>query len=296
MTRTRLRGLEIAGIQIGIEVPPNCLWQWPDGAIAEHSCLPRDPDVHVGVRVGQVGSGELGGECYALGAWTFEVARSGEDWILGLSRGGRREQLAFFDRDFRAGEIVLSFEGNQRPGYPLRTPLDEWIVLQRTVARGGLCLTGSAFGYQGQATIQLGSRGPGVANRWTTPATTLLGRNTLWVREEAGSLRLFQTPWGEVTDSQLGAQARVHDINFTEDAPHAYRERLDPGEAAELLVNHAVVPLCDERLLERVLRNAQRIGEVACISRIGENMQSPAPIAWQSPQLQSGLARPRGMA
>ena len=294
MARTRLRGLEIGGIQIGIEVPETWSWQWPDEAIAEFSCLPRDPEVHVGVRIGKVGAGDLAGEHYSLGRWTFEVARQGEDWLLGLSRDGRREQLASFDQDFGAGEIVLSSDLARRPGYPLRSPLDEWIVLHRMVARGGLCLNASAMAHQGQARVRLGRPDSNSANRWTTSTTTLLGRNTLWVREEAGRLCAYRTPWGDAMDPQLGGTARILDFNLVEQAEQAYREVLDPGDAAELLVTHAVVPLCDEGLLERVLRNAQRMGEAVPVLRLGEPGVASAPLAWQSPQMQSGFAPPRG--
>jgi hypothetical protein len=292
MARTQLRGLEIADIQIGIEVPETCPWQWPDEVIADYSCLPRDPDVHVGVRVGDVGREELAGELYALGAWTFEVARDGEDWVLGLSRAGRREQLAFFDKNFQTGEIVLSRDTARGTGYPLRSPLDEWIVLHRMVARGGLCLNASAVADHGRARVLLGAADPNLANHWTTSTATLLGRNTLWVREEAGRLRVYRTPWGDAMDSQLGAQAVVDEFSLVEEAERPYRELLDPCDAAELLVTHAVVPLCDEGLHERVMRNAQRMGERARVLRLGEARASSAPMAWQSPQMQSGFAPP----
>ena len=293
MARTQLRGLEIGGIQIGIEVPETCPWQWPDSVVAGYSCLPRNPEVHVGVRVGKVDRGDLAGEQYALGSWTFEVARDGEDWLLGLSRGGRREQLAFFDKNFQAGEIVLSCDSAPGLAYPLQSPLDEWILLHRMVARGGLCLNASAVAHYGQAQIRLGAINTDLAQRWTTPTTTLLGRNTLWVREEAGNLRLYRTPWGDAMDRQLGAEAPVCEFSLTEEAVSPYRELVDSSDAAELLVTHAVVPLCDEGLLERVMQNAQRIGECARVLRLGEVPASAAPMAWQSPQMQSGFAPPR---
>ena len=295
MARTQLRGLEIAGIQIGIEVPETCPWEWPDRTIAEYSCLPRGPEVHVGVRVGNVGRDDLAGEQYAMGSWTFEVAQDGEDWVLGLSRDGRREQLAFFDKDFQAGEIVLSSDAARGKEYPLQSPLDEWIVLHRMVARGGLCLNASAVADRGQARVQLGAANPNRADRWTTPTTTLLGRNTLWIGEEAGSLRAYRTPWGDAMDPQLGIDARVLDFSLVEEAERPYRELLDAGDAADLLVTHAVVPLCDEGLHERVMRNAQRMGEHARVMRLGESRASSAPIAWQSPQMQSGFAPPRSV-
>ena len=95
-------------------------------------------------------------------------------------------------------------------------------------------------------------------------------------------------------DSQLGAQAVVHEFSLVEEAERAYRELLDPCDAAELLVTHAVVPLCDEALHERVMRNAERIAERARVLRLGEPPASAAPMAWQSPQMQSGFAPPAG--
>lgn len=296
MTRTRLRGLEIAGIQIGIEVPKSCSWEWPSDSIAEYSCLPRDPEVHIGVRVGDTESFDTSGEAYAFGGWTFEVAQRGEDWVLGLSRAGRREQLAVFDRDFRAGEIVLSSALASTPIYPLRSPLDEWIVLHRMVARGGLCLNATAIPEPGGVGIRLGASGANSSSGWTTPGTTLLGRNTVWLREVAGRLNVFRTPWGDAMERSLGNAARVVDIRVFDESENPFRELLDPFEAADLLVTHAVVPVCDEGLLERVMHNAQRMGEGARVIRFGECKTPAAPMAWQSPQLQSGFAPPRGVA
>jgi len=286
--------LEIGGIQIGIEVPENCEWEWPDGPVADFQCLPREPEVHVGVRVGDVGSGDLGGECYAIGTWTFEVARRGSDWQLGLSRNGRRAQLALFDRDFRTGEVTLSRETAIARTYPLRGPLDEWIILHRTAARGGLCLTASALALDGQAVVRLGTSAPQNANRWTTPSTSLLGRNAVLIREVRSQLRLFRTPWSESIDPTLGFEARVREFQRIEEAEHPFSELLDRNDAADLLVTHAVVPLCDDGLLDRVLRNAQKIAAAARVCEIGESADLRAPMAWRSPQLQGAFAPPRG--
>lgn len=95
-------------------------------------------------------------------------------------------------------------------------------------------------------------------------------------------------------DLQLGAKARILEFCQVEEAERPYRELLDSADAAEILVRHAVVPLCDEGLLERVMRNAQSIGERARVLRLGEAQQSSAPMAWRSPQLQGGFALPRG--
>ena len=59
MARTRLRGISIGGIQIGIEVPEIFDWEWPESPVAEFQCLPRDPEVHVGLRIGDPGAADL---------------------------------------------------------------------------------------------------------------------------------------------------------------------------------------------------------------------------------------------
>jgi hypothetical protein len=294
MARTRLRGLEIGGIQIGIEVPESCEWEWPEGPVADFQCLPRDPEVHVGLRVADIASEDLGGECYAIGPWTFEVARVGSDWRLGLSIAGRRAQLASFDRDFAAGEVTVCREMAAQRTYPLRGPLDEWIVLHRTVARGGLCLAGSATARDGQAIIRLGATDPRAKQGWSSPTTSLLGRSAVLVRETRGQLRLFRTPWSRSLDPSLGFEARVAEFEQIEEAEEAYVELLDASHAAERLVTHAIVPLCDDRLLDRVLRNARRIGRGTRVVERGESVDAAAPMAWRSPQLQGAFAPPRG--
>lgn len=295
MTQTWLRGVEIGGIQIGIEVPQSYGWEWPEGPIADFSCLPRSPEVHVGVRVADISSADLGGERYGLGAWTFEVARRGADWLLGLSRRGVREQLAVFDRDFCEGEVVFSREAARSPRFPLRSPLDEWIVLHRTVARGGLVLHASAQASDGQARIRLGSSPleTPARNRWISPRAGLFGRETALVREEAGHLRHFRTPWTDAADPTLGYSTRVLDVVAFEEAARPFSELLDPAEAADLLVTHAIVPLCDESLLDRVLENSRKLSENARVLRLGDVERSDAPMAWQSAQLQGGFAPPR---
>jgi hypothetical protein len=294
MARTRLRGLEIGDIQFGIEVPESCAWEWPNGPVAEYACLPRDPEVHVGVRVAALPSTDLGGEVYGFGACSFEVARRGGDWLLGLSRRGVREHLATFDREFRNGEVLVSEEVAGQRRFPLRAPLDEWVVVHRTIARGGLCLNATAHAIDGQASIRLGANVARVAapNRWMVPRTGLFGRDTLLLGRRGSVLRSFGTPWSQASDPMLGVSSRVAELMTVEESPAPFRELLDPTEAAELLVAHAVVPLSDEEVLEKVLRNAQRLVEDTRIVRYGENMREEGVIAWQSFPLQNGLAPP----
>ena len=294
MARRRLRGLEIGGIQIGIEVPETFEWEWPESPVSEFQCLPREPEVHIGLRVEVPGNHDLGGERYSVGAWTFEVARHGSDWILGLSKGGCRAQLAHFDREFQTGEIIVAPEMAAKRAYPLRGPIDEWVVLHRTVVRGGLCLTGSAIALDGKAIIQLGEPESGGGRQWVKPSTSLLGRSSLLIREEREQLRLFRTPWTDSIDPRLSFESRVAEMQRTQECEPAFSDQLDPAHAADLLVTHAVVPLCDDALLDRVLRNAQRIAQGTRVIDLGRAARATgAPMAWQSTQIQSAFAPPR---
>ena len=294
MARTRLRGLEIGGIQLGIEVPETFEWEWPESPVSEFQCLPREPEVHIGLRVDTPGNHDLGCERYSVGAWTFEVARHGRDWILGLSKGGCRAQLAHFDREFQTGEIIVAPEMAAKRTYPLRGPIDEWIVLHRTVARGGLFLTGSAMALDGKAIIQLGEPESVGGRRSGKASTSLLGRSSLLLREEREQLRLFRTPWTDSIDPRLSFESRVAELQRTQEFELAFRDQLDPADAADLLVTHAVVPLCDDALLDRVLLNAQRIAQGTRVVDLGAATATDAPMAWQSTQMQSAFAPPRG--
>jgi hypothetical protein len=269
MGRTRLRGLEIAGIQIGIEVPDTCEWEWPETAVRDFACPPREPEVHVGLRVAELSTIDLHGERYPLGGSTFEIARRGDDWLIGLSRGGKRQQLALFDRDFRIGEVVQSPEWARERRYPLSGGLDEWVVLQRTVARGGLCVSGRAIAQAGGAQVVLGAEESGAGKGWRVATPSLLGRQTLVLREEGPGLRVFRTPWSTGVDERLGGDARVVELRCLDASEQTYRELLDPTDAAEELVTHAVLPLNDERFLDRVLRNASRASERTHFVRVG---------------------------
>lgn len=278
MGRTRLRGLSIAGVEIGIEVPERCEWDWPESGVADHACPPRDPEVHVGVRVAELGATDLGGERYAFGASIFEVARRGDDWLIALSRAGRRQQIAVFASDFRVGEVLQSPEIAAQRRYPLAGGLDEWIVLQRTVAKGGLWVTGHARAIAGGAQIVLGEEA-GTTRSWRVAPPSLLGRQTLILADSGRDVRVHRSPWNGTVDEALGLEARVVELSQYDESGASYRETLDPEEAAELLASHAVLPLSDDQFLDRALRSARRLSEQVKLTRVGKPERSARPAA-----------------
>ncbi|MCA9504350.1 MAG: hypothetical protein KC616_14770 [Myxococcales bacterium] len=296
MARTWLRGLSIAGIQLGIEVPDTVAWQWPKGPIAGFACLPRAPEVHVGVRVGDPdAAGELGGERYSVGSAVFEVARRGNDWLLAVSRSGRRELLALFDAGFRVGEIVMSTASAASGRFPLASPLDEWIVLNRAVARGGLCLIGAVRGHDARSTrVELG---PAPASGPATALGTsgLFGRYTVLLREDEAGLRVFRTPWTRSWPAGFVDGVGVQEIALAEPSPLPFREVLDPAEAADGIVAHAVVPFCDHDLVEGVLRNARRVASRVRTVRVGRPVDGALSTDAGHAPLPHGFAPPRAV-
>jgi hypothetical protein len=296
MGRTRLRGLSIAGIGIGLEVPEICEWDWPESALRDYVCPPHDPEVHVGLRIAEVSQADLAGERYFVGAFGFEVARRGDDWLVGLSRGGKRRQLALFDGEFRVGEVLQSPEWAEERRYPLGAGLDEWIVLQRTVARGGLCVSGRAVARGLGAEVTLGAGRASSGRGWCVATPSLLGRQTLVLREEESGLRLFRTPWCGGMDDGLPHDVRVLELRCLDESDEPYRESLDPNEAAEELVGHAVLPLCDERFLERVLRNAKRISDGIGLVRLGQVDVERERASCPPAAIARGLVPLRGLA
>lgn len=303
MTRTRLRGVRIGGIEIGIEVPADCAWQWPDAPIADFACLAREPEVHVGVRLGSVPQIDLEGERYSVpSGGTFEVKREGEDWLLGLSVDGHRDLIARFDGEFGSGEVVISRESPRAPFFPLAAPLAEWILVHRTVLHGGLCLRGIAIAVGGRTSIRLGEGATAFASTtgWRRMSSirsfSSAGANRrpmVLVREEDRRLRAYPTPWSEGGDLQLVEATAVAEVIGHSETARVDRERLDPDEAAELLATHAVVPLSNEVLLDRVLCNARRLAGRTVVLRMGGGGRVAAAIDGQSAPLQCALGPPQ---
>lgn len=301
MARTRLRGVRIGGIEIGIEVPADYPWRWPDAPIADFACLAREPEVHVGVRLGAVPQVDLEGERYSVPSGAFEVKRQGEDWLLGLTVDGHRDLIARFDGEFRSGEVVISRESARAPFFPLAAPLAEWILVHRTLLHGGLCLRGIAFPVGGQASVRLGDEATAFASAtgWRrmsssgAASSARARRPMVLVREENERLRVYPTPWSEAFDLRLAEATAVVEVIGHSDSVRAYRERLDPDEAAELLVTHAVVPFSDEVLLDRALCNARRLAGRTLVLRIGGGLRVAAPIDWQSAPLQCAFGPPQ---
>ncbi len=108
MGRTKIRGIELAGVRIAIEAPSWFDWNWPD-AFAASSCLVPDPDVYLALRLADSTPASLastrGSARIARGC---EVGRSGDGWVITVHGKDSCQRVAHFDASFRYGEIAMS--------------------------------------------------------------------------------------------------------------------------------------------------------------------------------------------
>ncbi len=121
MGRTKLRGIELAGVRIAIEAPSWCDWRWPD-PLRACVCLAPDPDVYLALRCGDATSpGDASTRCEPTGS-VCELARSGDGWVIAVHGGEPGSRLARFDADFRYGEIEMSPRSVARRSCPIAYP------------------------------------------------------------------------------------------------------------------------------------------------------------------------------
>lgn len=169
MGRTKLRGIELAGVRIAIEAPSWCDWSWPD-AMRACECLAADPDVYLSLRRGEAtfpNVASTGFEptpcrptaCKPRGG-VCEVARSGDGWVIAAHGGELGPRLARFDAELRYGEIEMSPRSVAHRSFPIAYPLGGWIVALRAVRSGGLVIWGSVAVRRGRGLVFLGDHAP----------------------------------------------------------------------------------------------------------------------------------------
>jgi hypothetical protein len=147
-------------------------------------------------------------------------------WRLYRTRGGCRfvftspllgelpYQSASFNQDFTEGEILVRREifGRRLPLYPLQYPLDE-LLMVHLLARGrGVEVHGSGIvSRDGSGTLFAGQSGAGkttMAKLWLSePGVDILSDERVVLREEAGEIWMYGTPWHG--DGQIANQGRA---------------------------------------------------------------------------------------
>ncbi len=304
MARTKLRGVEIAGVRVAIEVPPDCCWAWPCTEMAEAACVPAGPDIYVGVRVAEIEGLEWAPMTYAYRGGHFDVGRQGEDWVIVVhGRGAAAERLARFDADFGLGEVVMSPGLATSGRFPLDGPLLEVLLLHRIAHAGGLVAEGSVVLREGRALAFLGQdsapqRAP--HERILSAAGRAGGRaersfsGRLVFREVAGRAVVHVLPDGSAAGG-VGLSARVDAIHVVDQSASVSVRRMDRGDAIDALVQAAFAPVHDPEVAHRVPEVAARIGSLVPVVRLGvPSERRSIPFSWDGPRVAHAFNHPPG--
>jgi hypothetical protein len=121
--RTKLRGITVAGLRIAIEAPPALPWHWPEGALTRFATSAADPDLQVGVRIGEVKAPPQDALCYDSGGGVLEVARDGREFVFALRIRGVLQRVARFGAQFRWGVVVIAPTPPARATAPTLWPI-----------------------------------------------------------------------------------------------------------------------------------------------------------------------------
>lgn len=301
MGRTRLRGIELAGIRIAVEVPASEPWDWGACEHERFACPPADPDVYVGVRRARTLDVPAQSIVYACEGGTFEVARAGEDWVVAVHGRERFERVARFDESFSQGEVCC----RQDIGFlthPLAHPLDELILLHRIAREGGMVLRGSAVYREGHALVFVGdrdrpaeaadarcgwkqARGPGG-----------LAGDRVVVRAHESGVRVHGTPWQRISaspDSETPLRARLDAVHVLHDSDAVFAERLEEEAAHAALLAYAFAPVHDPDGALRLAPVAEQIARSVPVLRLGlPSQERVVPFTWGQRQAALAFAPP----
>jgi len=302
MGRTRLRGIEFAGVQIAVEAPSCFPWDWPEGVLARSACAPTAPEVEVGVRIGAAPDlHDWEPICYGHRGGQLEVGRSGDGWLVAVhSHHQRFERVARFDDRFLIGEIVLSPEAASAGGcrHPLDGPLLELILLHRVIETGGLVVNGSAGNRDGRA-IALLEAAPRASTSPSGNAAPGRGRGGLFTPGRclalcvgADSVRVHAMPDARTFDA-APFQARLDALHVLSASDEVYARLLSAEAAIEAVLPSLHAPLHAPEMAGRLLSNAESLLSGLCVLELGMP-QGPAvtSFAWGERGASLGFAPP----
>ena len=304
MARTKLRGVELGGVRLAIEIPPVFSWRWPETWPFDLACPPHEPDVYVAVRVGTIAVPRFDAITYSCEGGSFEIGRVGQDWVVAVHGRERFERVARFDPDFREGEIVISpralSNGANGVEHPLQHPVDDLIVMHRVVRDGGLMVRGSALLRRGSALVFLGGGAPpadpSLGRGEAKHVSRLLARDQVVLRSGDGGVRAYGTPWRERTGIRGPTSARLEAL-YVMRSPHngVAVQRLDPERALHELLAQSFAPVHDPESAERQLQAARGVIErvpLLALDRRRHSAEGVVAFGWGQRQAAMGFAPP----
>jgi hypothetical protein len=172
-------------------------------------------------------------------------------------------KVATFDRTFSHGEIALRVAATGTRVDPLEYPLDEVLVSHLLGHGRGVELHGCGFiDRDGRGRLFVGQSGAGkttTALLWEAEGVRVLSDDRIIVREVAGEMRMFGSPWhGEALLSAQGS-APLAGIYLLTQAPRTELLELVPTEAVARLFTCAFPPFHDAEALAFTVAFLERI-------------------------------------
>jgi hypothetical protein len=233
-----------------------------------------------------------GGDVQIQVAWTDRLEtpagvplfNSGGLWSLFAESGGYRfyfstpflgaspYKAAWFDREFRRGELVLfrPYFDLRKPIYPLEYPLDELLMIHRLACGEGVEM--HAVGIvddAGQGHLFLGHSGAGkstTARLWKSESNAhILSDDRIILRQHDGRTWMYGTPWHGDAGIASPDAAPLSRIYLLEHSSQTQLVALSPGRAAAELFTRSFVPHHSQEGLQFTLRFLERVTrEIPC--------------------------------
>jgi hypothetical protein len=297
MGRTKLRGLEMAGIRIAIEIPSTLPWKL-DSNLAAFESSPMDPDVHIGVHVAQPRLPVAETFFYESGGSHFEIGREASDWVVAVyGPEGRCERTARFDASFSRGEVTVSPDCAAQAQCPLSSPLDEILLLHRAVADGCLVLRGSLSILDGRAMVFLSQQGgemeapggPGLMG----VAQHLILRPDTGADSERDRIWVHATPWSTCKGAGPHARAPLESIHVVEAGGKRPVEKLSLSSSIGAVLQHAFAPIHNPSAAEQLFEVVEWVSRRTRVHRLNRpEMKKVVSFTWERSPQTFGFAAP----
>ena len=283
MVGTRLRAFEWAGCRVAIEHGPAWDWRWPEG-FGGHVSAPDSPDVHVSLAASDSPVRVEEGLSYVHEGALIEVGRAGGDPLIACSDG----RLARFDRSFRFASVTAPTSLARRGTFPLARPLDDLIVIHRSLAAGALAIWGSASVRDGRALTILGDH---AVHEPARDSSTWSG--WLVIEPDVGGVRVAPLPSTRVSGAPSPSSAQLIGLHLLDamGGDPSPATTLDAEAGAAEILRFAFAPLASAVPPESVIGMAAELAERVTIVRLAG---AGPGFSWQRSRSPLGFAPPAG--
>ena len=142
-------------------------------------------------------------------------------------------------------------------------PLDQLLLMHFLARRRGILTHAAGVVENGRSFIFTGASGAGKSTFSELLALAgtgkLLSDERMIVREMAGAMRAFGTPWAGTAGIARNGDAPLAGIFFLKHAPGNRIEKLAPGDALDRLLPLLSIPWYDPDTLSRIIAFAKRL-------------------------------------